>query len=76
MGDYQERDAAHDAKVPEREVTATWHQARDDSGVRGNRGDDRPTRENREQARELTRKIIDRGRERGPEDRDSSRPER
>ncbi|MGH8303038.1 MAG: hypothetical protein ACRET5_16395, partial [Steroidobacteraceae bacterium] len=40
MGGYQETDAAHDTRVTEREATAAWHQARDDSGVRsGGHGD-------------------------------------
>lgn len=64
MSKYSERDAARETGTPERKVVETWHQARDDASVRGNRQGDRPTRENREDAKRLTRKIIERGRER------------
>jgi hypothetical protein len=76
MSGYNERDAAHDTKTPEREVTAAWHQARDDANVRGGRRDDRPTRENRDRARDLTRDIIERGRNRPPDRPGDSRPGR
>lgn len=76
MSGYKERDAARATKTPEREVAAAWHQARDDSGVRENRNLDRPTRENREDARRLERKVIARDRDRPPERPDSSRTER
>jgi hypothetical protein len=76
MSGYTERDTAKDTKVPKREVEAAWHQARDDSGVRGNGTGDRPTPENRAQARALERKIMDRARSRPPERSEDSRGER
>jgi len=72
MSGYRERDAAKDTNTPEREVTATWHQARDDAEVRRDGTGDRPTAENRKDSRRLMRKVIDRRRTR-PE---SSRDER
>ncbi len=71
MSGYKERDAAHETEVTPREVAATWHQARDDADAREPDGrGDRPTRENRKDARRLTDRVIDRGR-----GRESGRPE-
>ena len=67
MSGYREGDAAKDTKAPNRDVEAAWHQARDDSGVRGNGTGDRPTPENGEDARRLKRKLMDRARKRPPE---------
>lgn len=67
MSGYKESDAAKDTKTPKRDVEAAWHQARDDSGVRAGGSGDRATRENREQARALERKIMDRAHHRAPE---------
>jgi hypothetical protein len=76
MSGYEERDAARDTDATQREVEAAWHGARDDADARGPgpRGD-RPTRENREDARRLTERVIDRGRER-EEGRPEEREER
>jgi hypothetical protein len=46
MSGYREKDAAHDTRVTERQATAAWHQARDDSSVRSEGGGDRPTAQN------------------------------
>jgi hypothetical protein len=73
---YTERDAAKDTDVPEREINATRHHARDQSDVRDNCDGDLPTRKNREDGRDLTRRVIDRGRERGPDRPEGYRPER
>lgn len=64
MSGYKEVDAAKDTKTPKREVEATWHHARDQSGVREGGTGDRPTPENRRDGQALTRKVIERGRER------------
>jgi len=67
MSGYKEVDAAKDTKTSQREVDATWHHARDESGVRDGGTGDRPTAQNRKDAKELTRKVIERGRGRPAE---------
>ena len=64
MSGYKESDAAKDTKVRQREVEATWHQARDDAQVRSGGAGDQPTEQNRDDARRLERKVMDRARAR------------
>lgn len=62
MSGYKERDAARETRVSQRTVEATWHQARDDSAVRGGAADDRPTPENERDAKLLKERLEARGR--------------
>lgn len=70
MTGYSERDAARDTGTSEREATAAHHQARIDGKVHSETPDDRPTPQNRADARRLERKIIERGRNRPPDERE------
>ena len=72
MAGYHERDAAKDTRSTEREATAAWHQARDDSGVRQGDGGDRPTPRQRQEGRKLTERARERADDRPPPE----RPER
>lgn len=75
MTGYKAVDAAKDTKTSKREVKTAWHDSRDVSGVRNNGTGDRPTPENREDARRLERKVMNRARKRPPERPESSRTE-
>jgi hypothetical protein len=69
MSGYDARDAAKDTNVTPGEVKKAWHDSRTVSGVRKGGDGDRPTPQNRADAKELTRKVMDRARER-PQDRE------
>lgn len=67
MSGYDARDAARDTKVTPGEVKRAWHESRTVSGVRKGGTGDRPTPQNRADAKELTRKVMDRARNRPSE---------
>ena len=69
MSGYREKDAAHDTRVTEREATAAWHQARDDSSVRSEGGGDRPTAQNYVDASRRFDEVMTRARERADRER-------
>jgi hypothetical protein len=64
MTKYNERDAARDTRVSEKEATAAHHQARDDSGVRNDEAAGDPSPQNKSDAAAKTGEIISRSRER------------
>lgn len=68
MSGYRENDAAHDTRVTERDATAAWHRARDDSGVRTAGDGDRPTAQNYVDASRKFDEIMTRARHRAERD--------
>lgn len=64
MSGYKRRDAARDTDASIRDVTRAWHNSRTQSGARTDEPHDRPTAENRSEARAKTQEIVERGRNR------------
>jgi hypothetical protein len=64
MTGYTEKDAARDTGASQRETAAAHHEARDASRVRDGGEGDRPTPQNRRDARRLERRVMDRARQR------------